>query len=468
MILLACQILLSFACLNSYSQNWLPVNPSYKYNYSPNGNGYDSTVTIHVDSTGVSGFDSIYYLNRIVVQISYNEVVINMPQFLQRTMIKKNNGDIIFLDTSSFLIKPFSSVGDNWMFDIAHNVTAQLMSVEYISVLGNNDSVKIIVLSSSDTILLSQDYGLIQFSTSYLNPEKYKLVGVEGPNVGLQLPSFNDIYNFNVGDIFEYVETFSQSTQTVYSTFQEWWDYKFTIQSKTISLDTISYGISVLEKATLWTVYGYPYNIVYSNYSSTLRFINHQLPYLYYYNHEQESNCQKMYLYNDTIFIENGKGFIGEYCPGPYTSDTIGITPEYNHHSEKYATNRGLIDSYTITWSPPNSVSYDSALVGCKLNGITYGTLNSDSYMTGEENISLPTNDFYVFPNPTTNNITIHQSINAINSNLTITDVYGRETYKVNLLNNDSKIDISKWSVGVYFYKIINDHETVQGKFIKE
>src|ERR1035438_3043840 len=110
--IIAALTLLSFVCLNSYSQNWQPVNSAYKYNYSPNGNGYDSTVTIHVDSTGVSGADSVYYLNRILVPYGSNYLIKNMPQFLQRTMIKKNNGDIIFQDTSSFLIKPFSSVGD--------------------------------------------------------------------------------------------------------------------------------------------------------------------------------------------------------------------------------------------------------------------------------------------------------------------------------------------------------------------
>ena len=469
---------LSLISINSYSQNWLPVNSLFKYNYSPNGNGYDSTVTIHVDSVGVSGNDSIYYLNRILVPYGSYSVIINMPQFLQRTMIKSNNGDIIFKDTSSFLIKPFSSVGDNWMFDSVNNITAQLVSIDYIPVLGNNDSVKNIILSSSDTIILSQNYGLLQFSTSYLNTNKYKLVGVEGLNAGLSVPSFFDIYNFNPGDIFEYVDTFyhfnfnhSASTYTIVS------EIKYTIQSKTISGDTVNYGISALRKEDNY-YYLQTNQTIYSNYNTTLQFINSNQPYLNYFNNEKESYgggyYQKMYLYNDLVFLAKGKGFSGLYNQS-WNNDTLTGNISYFVKSEQYALNRGLIKYYNyinyMVDQQDFSQTIDSVLVGCKINGIVYGTLSPDSFFSRINDLSLNTNYLIVFPNPASSEITIRQTNSQLPllSQIFITDILGNEVYSQAINNsNQITIDISKWSHGVYFYQIRNDKETLRGKFVVE
>ena len=289
------------------------------------------------------------------------------------------------------------------------------------------------------------------------------------------VPSFNDFYNFNVGDIFEYLTTYYQQTPTNYSTYYEWWDYKYTIQSKTLTADTITYGITVLEKATLWTYYGFPHNIVYTNYPSTLRFINSNQSCVNFYNDEADyyygyygGYYQKMYLYIDNTFQANGKGF--NQPANIADGDTLGFNQGFYNYTSEYAANRGLVDwnYYVFYVCCDYSNDLDSALVGCKVNGITYGTLHTDSYMTGVDNISSLSKDIFVFPNPASNNITIQQSINTINSNLKINDVFGREIYKENLLNTNTKIDVSKWSAGVYFYKIISDNETVQGKFIKE
>src|SRR2546421_624643 len=130
--------------VNAFSQNWSLINASYKYNYSPDSLSYPSTVTIHVDSSELIGSDSIFYLNRILVQINADTVIKNMPQFLQRQMVKKSNGDVLFQDTASYLLKPQGTIGDTWTFDSANNITAQIIDTAYISIFGNYDSVKYI------------------------------------------------------------------------------------------------------------------------------------------------------------------------------------------------------------------------------------------------------------------------------------------------------------------------------------
>src|SRR5690242_18096748 len=103
-------LILNFLLLSSlfsFSQDWSLLNAEYKYNYSPNSSGYSSTITIHVNSIAVNGSDSIFYLNRILGTYNTDTLIRNTPQFLQRKMIKKISGDVLFQDTASYLIKPF-------------------------------------------------------------------------------------------------------------------------------------------------------------------------------------------------------------------------------------------------------------------------------------------------------------------------------------------------------------------------
>ncbi len=64
-------------------------------------------------------------------------------------------------------------------------------------------------------------------------------------------------------------------------------------------------------------------------------------------------------------------------------------------------------------------------------------------------------NGIIIYPNPSTTTVTIHQATTSLHpALLTITDVFGRELYKETLTSIDTKIDVSKWSGGVYFYEI--------------
>jgi hypothetical protein len=51
---------------------------------------------------------------------------------------------------------------------------------------------------------------------------------------------------------------------------------------------------------------------------------------------------------------------------------------------------------------------------------------------------------------------------------LSITDVLGQEIHKQTLIGIDNRIDISKWSEGIYFYEIRGQEGSIRGKFIKD
>ena len=90
--------------------------------------------------------------------------------------------------------------------------------------------------------------------------------------------------------------------------------------------------------------------------------------------------------------------------------------------------------------------------------------------VTGIEEYPQNNNVILVYPNPANTTITIqHIVIPTKEESLFITDIMGREVYHQPINNsNQTNIDISNWSNGVYFYQIRSDKETLRGKFVVE
>ena len=73
-----------------------------------------------------------------------------------------------------------------------------------------------------------------------------------------------------------------------------------------------------------------------------------------------------------------------------------------------------------------------------------------------------------IYPNPSNTAINIRLSTYSSNEFILITDVFGRIIYKELLQGINTKLDVSSWNNGVYFYEIMNGKEILRGKFIKE
>jgi hypothetical protein len=100
--------------------------------------------------------------------------------------------------------------------------------------------------------------------------------------------------------------------------------------------------------------------------------------------------------------------------------------------------------------------------------------LNPDT-TTGIKEIT-PSQGITIYPNPSINTITLHldQLSPAFGGNeLEITDVFGRLIYKETIHTNDTKIDVTNWNEGVYFYSLTptlskGERQVWRGKIIKE
>lgn len=214
---------LSLSC----AQNWNVFNKSYRYNYCFNNSSLVSNV-LFAQAVTLTGSDTIYGLNLIgtpcikgcptltatvgsgtFVIPKSRMIVPDQPQFLQRKIKKLSSGKVMLYDTTSMVIIPNCNLGQTWIFDSLNSITATCSSLTTKNIFSLLDSIKIITLSTSDSIILSKSFGLIQFPLPYSKNKYFRMVGVEKSGFyeqnslyGVKVPNFWDFYNFNVGDEF--------------------------------------------------------------------------------------------------------------------------------------------------------------------------------------------------------------------------------------------------------------------------
>ena len=241
---LICLALFFVAFLSGASaQNWRPVNPDYNYNYHDPMK--DSIFSIRVLGKAKKGNDSTYILtNRLeecndaaciatAKRYHNNRVYVRASFGLMRLNVLMNGNSYRFADDrDTFIIMHAANVGSSWQMNA--KIKASVKAKAFITFLGVQDSVKTIVTNNNDTILLSKNYGFIQFPMFDKGKHNYTLRGVEGKGIGFHFPYAKDIYNYEVGDAFEYslyyfyfsgpllIESFNfgTSTQTVNGVLQ--------------------------------------------------------------------------------------------------------------------------------------------------------------------------------------------------------------------------------------------------------
>jgi hypothetical protein len=148
---------------------------------------------------------------------------------LGRRIYKKNDGTFYFFNYQhdTLTIMAQTALNGIWKFcDLTggSRIAAQVTSISQDTVLGMADQVKVITFQAKDmngnnishflnqkTIKLSQHYGLSQTFDLYFMPDietydasTYLLSGKTVPALGIQNLPWKDIYNFDVGDEFNW------------------------------------------------------------------------------------------------------------------------------------------------------------------------------------------------------------------------------------------------------------------------
>ncbi len=124
----------------------------------------------------------------------------------------------------------------------------------------------------------------------------------------------------------------------------------------------------------------------------------------------------------------------------------------------------GIGSSFGLSECLCPMIEGDFHLACYSLNDTTYypHTGPSCNVAVGIKNDEKLNTKISVSPNPANTTITIHSTLSMGNYRLSIEDVLGNKIYQQTITANDTKIDASKWSAGVYFY-VVNG---IRGKFV--
>lgn len=203
------------------AQNWALLNPAYKYNYSNDGSDTISNqiFVTHIDTLGVDSFR--YELNRIGVVCDTCPasmggpcdgcfVRTNQPQFLGFDCLR--SGDTWYFNAQdTFIIKSPVGIGTSWLFSASTGVNATVDAEWGESLFSTDDSLRRILLSNGDTLMLSRSFGLVALRQGNV---QYDLLGVEGAGVGRLYPSPLGFFDYQPGDVLTYrvLDTYECST----------------------------------------------------------------------------------------------------------------------------------------------------------------------------------------------------------------------------------------------------------------
>ena len=251
----------------AFAQDWAPVRAGEKYNFRKDSSDV-ITHTLWVDSVTAIGGDSVFLMNTTFGRCEgcgpdTNEVYFRAqsPHFLQKSITKLAHAHYQLADTGLMDIQAFQPVGASWMFEPSLGVTATVQSESDSMFWGSvADSVKTLVLSDGGRIVLSKHHGILLWDRPDV---RYRLTGLqEGRVLGEQVPMFWDFYDYEVGDVFQYV-----NVRHIFGTSQNFTNgaRQVKILSKDrVSIDSVSYEIQVNVQKELWALI--PYALWYGEY----------------------------------------------------------------------------------------------------------------------------------------------------------------------------------------------------------
>lgn len=474
-------ILLICCCNFIFAQNWSPILVNGKMNYQHSDSSYISH-TIWVDTIDVTGTDTTFFLNKIVTDHPNdpNKVLRNQPQFLYIAMIRLDDGIYHFADPGFYILQTFADLNDSWVFDLDNNITAEVTQITEDVIFDVLDSVKTLSLSDGNEIRFSKNFGIIKFP-DFENGVTYELVGIQGTDYGESVPGFWEIFDFEVGDVFQFHYT-SQEVADVWNETQ-----KYRVDSKVVIPDNVEYQFYKI-------VNGYYIGWMGGGYDE---YAYSEIVNITYYDSVNHP-CNN--FNNELVRMwEDDWGYFGNDLPLSRTTlqnDSLGNTIKKmgmkpdgsNLYYEIDPNNDTLLQNgeffcFDITYTEGLGTTnycffYFEQMLGYSIQGFikdgdTVGTITPDSLLLVgiKENNTLG-NIFTIFPNPANDWIYI-KSLNLTtksNYEIELRNLYGQMVKEEkHITSGHYTWNVADLKPGVYFYIIEEKGVALQqGKLIKK
>jgi len=466
-------LLLSLLSTISFGQDWNIVNQN-KTSFFQHSDSSHITNIIVIDSTLINGLNTIYYTGYAFKQCDscvgftyQNPIIYRYAKELLGFNIENDiTNNQYSLDNN--ILRQHSQLGDTWAFNA--NLNATIIANTEQTILGLMDSIKIIELSNSDTIIIAKNYGVIRYPDFENAGKYYNFVGYhEGQNsYGQYLPNFWRTYDFNVGDVFCYKNSSSQVCDN------KIYNLKLTILEILNQNNTITYVVKKL------SMNEFQYEMCTENGSSIFSTSNFIDTISIDFELNSIENCygttQKNSVINFNQLTSNPIHFYGNlfsaniptfnYLTNTFfqvsqieVNDSLGTgkkiklyeiyTDSLLKYTDNYIINEALFfNQYGRTFQHMqyDEVGNHSILVGMIKNGDTIGTIyNYTNNLGFKDNKQQHKIEFY--PNPATLQITV------LNHYKTITFYNNIGQLALTLNSPNTTIDISSLSKGIYFLR---------------
>lgn len=193
-------------------QDWALINPAYRYNYSDDGTDTISN-QIKVTHQEALGPETTQLEFNRTAQLCYDcwpdcALRLGIPQFLGASCTVSGT-TWTFDEPIERVIRSKAQVGEAWLFEPENGANATLTSIEEVELLGIVDSIRTMVTDFGDTVIWSKGMGVVRWSMHDSVP--VELIGVQGLDIGVRIPSLGEFFPYQAGDI---VETRRSTWQT--------------------------------------------------------------------------------------------------------------------------------------------------------------------------------------------------------------------------------------------------------------
>lgn len=461
-------IIMLMMTIGLIAQNWTPINTSERFCYSNDGDLEILANVLWVDSTKQMSDHEVYYFNKIVSPCDTcsepNYMLANQPQFLLDQAKVYENGEWVFESyNQQFKLLPHAQLNEEWIFDEESSVTAVVSSLDLINVIGEEDSVKIISLSNNESLVLTKNHGVLQFSN-------YQLLGIEGRDLGILVPKFEDLFSqIEVGDVLCYYAYSAEAYKNV--EFKH--NYlRYEVINIENNIDSVIFEAHFYRK---YTEFEYGKFDEYSSGDTVLIFYPNDYTESYpneLLNVDFEELCISQIDYhkwggltktNSSVLSDFGFEITNYNYDDDVPELLIPLTG-LNFVKHQYSIDFGFMERevHGFEWD------YNNEIAGYLHNGDTLGEIYSIDIFTGQEELS-PNNNFLVYPSPAKESLKIQTQETGVIpfqvfniSGQLVLEGRGKKS------SEDLEIDISDLQNGVYILQMELGEQLVQKKFVKQ
>lgn len=272
-------------------------------------------------------------------------------------------------------------------------------------------------------------------------------------SVNAQQLNYNEVYDFGIGDEFEYIYDYSAPPGGYKIIYLDKW-FNDLGDSIFYKFKRISYGSEVVYSPSPHLEYSFKEEIdtaIYKIGSETIEDIFSK-------RYDPNDTCSSEsfdYYFNDSWQAEAVKHTTSEYTCFESNTTTIFYAVGFGYTNTRTTVTSGGYQDYGVD------------MVYAKKGEKEFGT-KDDTYEIATGIFNLQSTDIHLYPNPSSDILNISLPLSLPNVNIKIFDITGKQILTKSFENQRIKIDISNFRKGIYSLRINYGNQYLNKRFVKK